>query len=335
MYITQKDGHHHTDECYRTCGKEESEGHQHTIEGGCYDLTCTKKEHTHNEKECKWVCATDYVLLTVEYYVVVNNQQVRIAETFQSLLSKGDQYNAPIEALKKKGYQVEAVQRRTKDNPNNPETIPFHEDDGNYTVSGTIENDTKISVRYEYTDELAPYQVDYWGCDVNGQNDELIYSYIGKDPKDIEIPASATEVGTGVIPLRVSALMQNLSDILKDEDNALGDSGKDFIDNLRRAVDAKYNPPAPDAPPVSLDELQHGIMPLLESIAGKGKVEDLTRVQIQTYVKDKIQKAYGFDTNRQEIDDVGLVVTADKLAKRNLYYVPKMPQTVLFTTGVP
>lgn len=329
-YLTcDKEEHTHTIEggCYDfICQEEEGEGHQHTIEGGCYQLNCTKEEHTHNEQECKWVCTTEYVLLTVEYYAVVNNQEVRIAETFQALLSKGDEYNAPIEAMKEKGYQVEEVQRRTKDDPNNPETVIFNEDDGSYIVSGTIENDTKISVKYKYTDELAPYQVDYWGCDANGQNDELIYSYIGKGPKDGKISASGTDVDTGVIPIKVNTLMQNLSDILNE--NSLGDSGAAFIENLIKAVDAKYNTE-------QNGELLHDITPLLESIAGSGDVDTLTRRQVKTYVDGKLKKAYGFDTTRQNVDEVGLVVTADELAKRNLYYVPKMPQTVLFTTGVP
>ena len=237
------------------------------------------------------------------FYVIVNNQEIRIAEIFQSLLSKGDQYNAPIEALKEKGYQVETVQHCTKDNPNNLETITFNGDDENYTVSGTIENDTKISVRYKYTDGLAPDQVDYWGCDINGQNDELIYSYIGKGPKDIKIPASETEVGTSVITLKVSTLMQNLSDILKDDDQ--GDRGEDFIQKLVKAVDEKYNT-------VPNGELQHDITPLVESIAGDSDVNTLTRRQIKTCIDEKIRKAYGFHTTRQKVDDIDLVVTDER-----------------------
>lgn len=311
--------------CYTlTCDKDEYEAHKHTIEDVCYELNCAKEEHTHNPQECNWVCATDYVLLTVEYYVLANNQEVRVAETFQSLLKKGDSYTAPIAALTEKGYKVQEIQRRTRGG--GVETVAFDESAGDYTVSGTIDIDTKISVKYEYTDEFAPYQVDYWGCDVNGQNDELIYSYVGRGPKDALLPASETEVGTNVVPVQVNTLMQNLSDILAD--GSLGEGGTEFAANLIKAVDAKYNT-QPD------DGLQHDITPFLKAIAGGDDLSALGRQQLKAYVDDKVQKAYGFDQNRQNISDVSLVITADELAKRNLYYVPKMPQTVLFTTGVP
>ena len=327
----ETDGHQHSVEngCYTLkCQDVEGQPHHHSLEAGCYELGCDKEEHTHNAQECTWVCATDYVLLTVEYYVVVDGQDVRIAETFQSLLQKDDNYDAPIAALKEKGYQVKEIQRYTQGASGNPETVPFDEAAGNYIVSGTIQSDTKINVKYEYTDELAPYQVDYWGCDANGQNEELIYSYIGKGPKDIKIPVSQDDPETAAISLKVNTLMQNLSDILSDD--TLDDTDPDFLKNLVEAVDAKYS--EPDA-----EELHHDITPLLQAIAGKDKdLDTLTLEQIKTYVDDKLQKAYGFDTNRQkDMDALGLTVTADNLAKRNLYFVPKVPQTVLFTTGVP
>lgn len=90
-------------------------------------------------------------------------------------------------------------------------------------------------MEYEYTDELAPYRVDYWGCDANGQNEELIYSYTSMGPKDIKIAASETEVNATTIPLKVSELIQNLSGILKDDKlnndgtDTFLDSGEDFI----------------------------------------------------------------------------------------------------------
>lgn len=97
----ETEGHTHDESCYAfesepVCGLEESEGHTHNNE--CYRI-CGKEEieaHHHTD-DCGWNCATDYVLLTVEYYVLVDNQQVRIAETFQSLLTKGTEYLAPIE----------------------------------------------------------------------------------------------------------------------------------------------------------------------------------------------------------------------------------------------
>lgn len=85
-------------------------------------------------------------------------------------------------------------------------------------------------MEYEYTDELAPYRVDYWGCDANGQNEELIYSYTSMGPKDIKITASETEVNATTIPLKVSELIQNLSGILKDD--KLNNDGTDtFLDS--------------------------------------------------------------------------------------------------------
>ena len=235
----ETEGHTHDESCYAfesepVCGLEESEGHTHNNE--CYRI-CGKEEieaHHHTD-DCGWNCATDYVLLTVEYYVLVDNQQVRIAETFQSLLTKGTEYLAPIEYLKEKGYAVKEILCYNPDNLDPPLTIAFDEDAGVYTVPGTIETDTKLSVEYEYTDELAPYRVDYWGCDANGQNEELIYSYTSIGPKDIKIAASETEVNATTIPLKVSELMQNLSGILKDDKlnndgtDTFLDSGEDFI----------------------------------------------------------------------------------------------------------
>lgn len=235
----ETEGHTHDESCYAfesepVCGLEESEGHTHNNE--CYRI-CGKEEieaHHHTD-DCGWNCATDYVLLTVEYYVLVDGQQVRIAETFQSLLTKGTEYLAPIEYLKEKGYAVKEILCYNPDNLDPPLTIAFDEDAGVYTVPGTIETDTKLSVEYEYTDELAPYRVDYWGCDANGQNEELIYSYTSIGPKDIKIAASETEVNATTIPLKVSELMQNLSGILKDDKlnndgtDTFLDSGEDFI----------------------------------------------------------------------------------------------------------
>lgn len=234
------DEHAHTVECYElVCGKEETEGHTH--DESCYafesEPVCGKEEieaHHHTD-DCGWSCATDYVLLTLEYYVLVDNQQVRIAETFQSLLTKGTEYLAPIEYLKEKGYAVKEILCYNQDNLDSPLTVAFDEDAGVYTVPGTIETDTKLSVEYEYTDELAPYRVDYWGCDANGQNEELIYSYTSMGPKDIKIEASETEVNATTIPLKVSELIQNLSGILKDDKlnndgtDTFLDSGEDFI----------------------------------------------------------------------------------------------------------
>lgn len=235
----ETEGHTHDESCYAfesepVCGLEESEGHTHNNE--CYRI-CGKEEieaHHHTD-DCGWNCATDYVLLTVEYYVLVDGQQVRIAETFQSLLTKGTEYLAPIEYLKEKGYAVKEILCYNPDNLDPPLTIAFDEDAGVYTVPGTIETDTKLSVEYEYTDELAPYRVDYWGCDANGQNEELIYSYTSMGPKDIKIAASETEVNATTIPLKVSELIQNLSGILKDDKlnndgtDTFLDSGEDFI----------------------------------------------------------------------------------------------------------
>lgn len=51
-----KEEHQHSDACYTkvlTCGLEETEGHHHSKEAGCYEeqktLVCTEKEHTHGD----------------------------------------------------------------------------------------------------------------------------------------------------------------------------------------------------------------------------------------------------------------------------------------------
>lgn len=106
----ETEGHTHDESCYAfesepVCGLEESEGHTHNNE--CYRI-CGKEEieaHHHTD-DCGWNCATDYVLLTVEYCVLVDGQQVRIAETFQSLLTKGTEYLAPIETLRKMAIRL-------------------------------------------------------------------------------------------------------------------------------------------------------------------------------------------------------------------------------------
>lgn len=53
-----KEEHQHSEACYTevlTCGLEETEGHHHSKEAGCYaeekTLICTEKEHTHGD-EC-------------------------------------------------------------------------------------------------------------------------------------------------------------------------------------------------------------------------------------------------------------------------------------------
>ena len=45
--------HTHSDECY-TCGKTAG-NHEHSVEAGCYELTCDKVKHLHSE-ECEYAC---------------------------------------------------------------------------------------------------------------------------------------------------------------------------------------------------------------------------------------------------------------------------------------
>ncbi len=339
---TDADHVHKLDECYQlVCNQQESEGHEHS--DLCYStLICDKPEHTHNETDCqkKWVCETEYVLLTVEYYIAVNGQEVRAASTYQALLKNGDEYKAPIDDLRKDGYKIGVVKRYTAGQEDTPEEITVTKENSKYTVSGKMEKDTKIIVHYVYQEEYAPYRVDYWGYNAAGKDQTLLYSYTGLGKKDSQIGASQDEINTGTISVSVNELMKNLYDILGNQ-AALGDSGETFIQKLVQAVNAKYLTGDEE----KKDAVYHDITPLLETIAGVGKEDDaetkavklnsLTRVQVKSYIAEKLVKVYGFDQESQQIWDAKLTVTADELAVRNLYYVPKKPQTVLFTTGLP
>lgn len=337
----ENETHTHTlEDCYElTCGQEESEEHEHT--DMCYaTLQCDQTEHTHDDASCQkeYSCETEYVLLTVDYYITVNGQKIRAASTFQALLMNGDQYEAPIINLKADGYKVDTVKRYTSGS-DVEESLAVVEKDGKYVALGTMEKDTKIIVNYVYEKEYAPYRVDYWGYDIAGQNPVLLYSYTGMGKKDSQISASQDEINTSTISISVNDLMKNLYDILGDKDQ-LGESGADFIKKLTQAVNDLYLTKDEDNENI----LYHDIMPLLETIAGVNKNDDantrtsklnkLTRKQIKQYIAEKIVRVYGFDQNSQQIWDAKLTVTADELAIRNLYYVPQKPQTLLFVTGL-
>jgi len=333
---------HALDECYKlVCGEEESDGHEH--DDMCYyTLNCDKQEHTHGEDDCEygWNCETEYVLLTVEYYIAVNGQTVRAANTYQALLTNGDEYKASIDDLRRDGYKIGTVKRYTAGQEDAPEEMTVTEDNGKYSVSGKAEKDTKIIVYYVYQEEYAPYRVDYYGYNAAGKNQELLYSYTGLGKKDSQISASQDEINTQTISISINDLMKNLYDILGDQ-AALGNSGEAFIKKLIDAVNQRYLTGDED----KKDALYHDITPLIEHIAGVSEEDDaaaranklnaLTRVQIKSYIAEKLVKVYGFDSESQQVWDAKLTVTADELAVRHLYYTPKKPQTVLFVTGLP
>ncbi len=343
IQVEGEDHTHTIEDCYElTCTQEESEGHEHSE--SCYLVfSCDQKEHTHDNETCekRYDCETEYVLLTVEYYITVNGQEVRAASTFQVLLNKADEYSAPIPDLRPDGYKIDTITRYTAGNEDNPETLAATEADGKYTVSGTMEKDTKIIVNYVYENEYAPYRIDYWGYNAAGQDQVLLYSYIGMGKKDSQLSVSQDDVNTDTISIGINDLMKNLYDVLGEKDQLGSESGQDFLKNLTNAVNALYL--TGDEPDQGM--LYHDITPLLETVAGVDKSDDaaarveklnkLTRTQLKQYIAEKIVKVYGFDKDSQQVWDAKLTVTADELAVRNLYYVPKKPQTVLFMTGLP
>lgn len=332
--------HEHTlQECYKLiCNQQESEGHEHSDICYCI-LTCDKPEHTHDETcEREWTCETDYVLLSVEYYISVNGQMVRAASTYQALLMNADEYKVSIEDLRKDGYKIGTVNRYTAGQEDVAEKIDVIKENGKFYVSGTIEKDTKIIVNYVYQEEYAPYRIEYWGYNMAGKDQVLLYSYTGQGKKDSQISVSQDEINVETISISVNDLMKNLYDILGNQ-RELGNSGEEFIKNLTYAVNEKYLTGSEEN-----NIIYHDITPFLEHIAGisesddakikKDKLNRLTRLQIKNYIAEKLVKVYGFDQNSQQVWDAKLTVTADKMAVRNLYYVPKKPQTVLFTTGI-
>ncbi len=58
--------HTHTDDCY-TCGKTAG-NHEHSVEAGCYELTCDKDEHSHSET-CRYACGKTEHTHTADCYM--------------------------------------------------------------------------------------------------------------------------------------------------------------------------------------------------------------------------------------------------------------------------
>ena len=341
-FICIKAEHTHIQEdCYvdgrvLLCGKQESEGHTHS--DICYfEFICDQEEHTHNGKDCHIVwsnCQTDYVLLTVEYYITVNDKVVRAVPAYKALLYPGDEHSAPIVDLRSKGYKIGEIKKYEADNEDNPELLTCED----YSICAAYDKDTKIIVNFVYENEYGPYRVDYWGSNIAGKNSELIYSYIGWGKKDTQIAASKETVDVKTFSIDVNKLIKNLLEILSDA--SLGESGETFINNLLNAVNDKYFAGAD----VNPDEKYHDITPLLENIAKvkvgdsettrQEKLNQLTREELKLYIDKLVKKEYGFDYEIQADWDNPLTVTADTLAVRNLFFVPRIPQTLLFMAGL-
>lgn len=369
---TEAHTHELSNGCYElTCETEEIEGeHTHTIEAGCYKLICKKqegdehihelscynlicneKEHTHGEDQgcdLEWTCHTEYKLLTVEYYLIINYQRVRVSAAYQALLeldeaTKKAAYSVPIVDLRQegyKGYQIAEITRFVRGEEDHPETIDSDKVTDNI-LTGEITEDTKIVVDYVYEDDYAPYQVNYWGYEADGSGKKLLYSFIGRGEKDTEIETSQSDFNTRTISSKVNVLMRNLYDILGQAELKVLDQGEEFINKLLEAVNEKYLTGDEE----DKDVRYHDITPLLRSIAGvkanddaatqMNKLHKLTRIEIKQFVADCLIKGYSFDQKSGQSLTDKLMITADGKAMRNLDYAPAGSSTVLFMSGVP
>lgn len=306
------------------------EGHVHNESGWvCRSekvFVCpeTDPDHTHDDScyEERWTCkeASEFVLLSVEYFVTEDGQEVRVAETHEALLKNGAVYYVTLPDLSAKGYALDLdnvfAWTTAEDGSQVQQQITLTPDaNGRYIVGGTITQDIRFVVNYIYTFEKAPYRLNYYGYDAQGKNEVLLYSFIGEGIKDQEC----------VPPVGVNGMVKTLYDDLGNADIiAQGPSGEGMIQALTQLTASHYG-----------DE-RHDITPLLEMIAQTNgtDVNSLTRTQIKQYLADRTSKMYGLDLNRNTEDQLGFTVTADGRAERNIYFMAGQQQNVLFTTGV-
>lgn len=142
------------------CGKEESAGHAHDPADCFCALACDAQEHDHSP-ECygQYVeCSTESCLLTVEYVAKVGDQEVSVAEPYQSLLDDGQTYSVIIPDLSAEGYSYRSAVgfTRAEDGQDVPMQPAVAERDGNLYVEGEIASDTLIRVIYEQTEAEEP-----------------------------------------------------------------------------------------------------------------------------------------------------------------------------------
>lgn len=278
-------------------------------------LTCENEDedHVHDEEDCYtevWTCQapSDLVQLTVEYFATVDGKSLRVAETYEAVLRNGSAYSVTLPDLSEKGYTVDLdnIYIQNADGSTTMITLPM---DG--AISGELVEDLHYVVNYSYTELNAPYRVSYWGYDVKGENQVLLYTYIGEGQKDAPVVPSDD----------VNALMESMFGLLTADE--VGESGKPMIDALTQRIDDQHSG-------------RHDITPFLEAIAQSlGKAADgLTRVEIKQYLADRLTKKYALDEGRNEAASLGFTVTSDGKAEKNVYYATGGGYSILFTTGV-
>lgn len=306
------------------------ENHTHNEPGwkcsveNIFVCTNTEDDHIHDDScyEERWTCRreSEFVLLSVEYFVTEDGQNVRIAETHEALLKNGVDYFVPLPDLREQGYvpDLDHIYAYVKDDSGNEVETPITltpDAEGQYKVGGTVIENIRYVVNYIYTFEKAPYRVNYYGYDAQGKNETLLYCFIGEGIKD---HACTPSIG-------VNSMVQSLfADLDSSEIIDQGESGEAMIQALTQCVADRY-----------ADE-HHDITPFLEAIAQAcgTTVNSLTRAQIKQYLADVKSKMYGLDLDRNSEDQLDFTVTADGKAERNIYYMAGQKYNVLFTTGI-
>ncbi len=326
--------HVHAPECEirkLICGQEESPGHQHDPFDCFFKLTCAEQEHVH-DSSCtvsNMICETEFQLLTVEFFIAVDGQRVRAAETHQSLLRRGDPYAVQLPDLTESGYRYasSSALHRTEGGDEAASAEVVEREDGRLYLQGSMSGDALVTIDYDYINPNAPYQGNYLGYNAAGGDERLIYSYIGQGVKDTQAE----------LEVDVSKMVQTLWDALDSDDiKRLPPSGMDgFIEPLKQHISLAYGPNVEYEEAAGGGEaLCHDITPLLERIAGGAdKLGALTRVQIKQYLAEVISRVYGLDHDRSSEDDNKVQVTADSKAEKNFYYREGEKQSINFITG--
>lgn len=316
-----------TDDPILICEEEESEGHAHTDE--CFlELSCGIDEHEHSDSCYNFytTCDTEFTLLTVEYFIAVDGQRVRAAESDQLLLPEGEHYSVKIPDLSEKGYRYVSsaglIRLPDASTDSHMESTIVEKDDSLF-LEGEIIADTKVTIDYGYINGNAPYQGNYYGQSASGSDEELIYSFIGQGVKDTKV----------ALPTDVSEMISTLyaaldSDEMREAEVQDGEFAPKLVDYISEKYGATY-----EDEDTGEKILVHDITPFLSDIAGGSKIGELSRVQIKQRVADIIGHAYGLDSNRSDPDDNKVQVTADSQAEKNFYYKAGEPQSAMFVTG--
>lgn len=320
-----------------TCGKEESAGHVHSDD--CYyELTCGLEEHTHSDA-CDAehrICETEFALLTVEYFFKVDDKdyttkEIRVAQTYQSLLLPGSPYKVKLPVLDdKNSYKYDSYKGLTRiDGVDQEATTTIVDEGGALYATGTLENDTLLKVYYDYTKPYAPYLVNYFGKDPSTNDEILIYSYEGQGHKDAYV----------TVEKEVNDLISNLWDALNNEEfttrPADAQLGEAFIRDFTQHVSNLYRSNITEDEGADQEYLWHDVTPLLEAIAKSQSktINTLSRVNIKSYMAKILAKQYGIDETKGTPYDDKVKVTGDSKAEKNFYYIDGSKVSVNFITG--